>query len=69
MKVACMSWRSAASRSVRLKKNTSSASDSGSACEKLISIWPAPVSWISVSMPSSICSQYAYTSSNSGRTR
>ena len=57
MKVAYMSWRIAASRTVRLKKNTSSARPSGSAWKKLISIWPAPTSWISVSTLSSICSQ------------
>ena len=54
-----MPWRSAASRTVRLKKNTSSASASGSPWKKLISIWPAPVSWISVSTVSSMRSQYA----------
>ena len=57
MKVANMSWRSAASRTVRLNKNTSSASPSGGAWKKLISIWPAPTSWISVSTLSSIFSQ------------
>ena len=57
MKVAYMSWRSAASRTVRLKKNTSSARPSGWAWKKLISIWPAPISWISVSTFSCILSQ------------
>ena len=57
MKVAYMSWRSADSRTVRLKKNTSSASPSGWAWKKLISICPAPISWISVSTFSSILSQ------------
>ncbi len=54
MKVAYMSWRSAASRTVRLNKNTSSARLSGSPWKKLISIWPAPISWIRVSTFSSI---------------
>jgi len=57
MKVAYMSWRSAASRTVRLKKNTSSAKSSGAPWKKLISIWPAPTSWIRVSTLSSIWSQ------------
>ncbi len=57
MKVAYMSWRSAASRTVRLKKNTSSARPSGASWKKLISIWPAPISWISVSTLSSIFEQ------------
>ena len=57
MKVAYMSWRIAASRTVRLKKKTSSARFSGWAWKKLISICPAPTSWISVSTFSSIFSQ------------
>ena len=57
MKVANMSWRSAASRTVRLKKNTSSARPSGWSWKKLISICPAPSSWMSVSTLSSIFSQ------------
>ena len=52
-----MSWRSAASRTVRLKRNTSSARPSGWSWKKLISICPAPTSWISVSTFSSIFSQ------------
>ncbi len=57
MKVAYMSWRSAASRTVRLNRKTSSARPSGWAWKKLISICPAPTSWISVSTFSSIFSQ------------
>jgi hypothetical protein len=51
-----MPWRSAASRMVRLKKNTWSARDIGSACWKLTSSCAAPLSWISVSTSSSIAS-------------
>ena len=57
MKVAYMSWRNAASRTVRLKKNTSSANPRGLLWKKLISIWPAPTSWINVSTLSSILSE------------
>ena len=57
MKVANMLCRIAASRTVRLNRNTSSARPSGWAWKKLISIWPAPISWISVSTLSSIFSQ------------
>ncbi|CAE6865263.1 hypothetical protein R70006_08303 [Paraburkholderia domus] len=44
MKVAYILWRSAASRTVRLNRNTLSASFSGSPCMKLISICAAPTS-------------------------
>jgi hypothetical protein len=57
MKVANMSWRSAASRTVRLKRNTSSASPSGWAWKKLISIWPGADLVDQVSTFSSIFSQ------------
>ncbi|MNT62503.1 hypothetical protein D3C72_2002280 [compost metagenome] len=57
MKVAYISCFKAASRRVRLKKKTLSARPSGSPCRKLISICPAPISWISVSTSRFINSQ------------
>ena len=50
MKVAKQLLRSAASRIVRLKKNTWSASFTGSPCSRLISTCPAPPSWMIVSI-------------------
>ena len=44
MKVAYILWRNAASRTVRLNRNTWSASSSGLPCRKLISICAVPTS-------------------------
>ena len=66
MNVAYILWRNAASRAVRLNRNTWSASDSALPCSRLISICAAPSSWISVSISMSCASQNAYMSSNSG---
>ena len=64
MNVAYMLCRSAASRIVRLKRNTWSASASGSPCRRLISICAAPSSWISVSISRPCASEKSYMSSN-----
>ena len=49
MKVAYMLWRMATSRTVRLNRNTWSASGKGSPWSRLISICAVPISWMSVS--------------------
>ncbi len=56
-KVAYTPWRSAASRMVRLNRNTWSASAMASAWVKFTSSCAAPDSWISVSTSSCIASQ------------
>ena len=56
-KVAYTPCRIAASRIVRLNRNTWSARDRASSWVKLTSSWAAPDSWISVSTSSSIASQ------------
>jgi hypothetical protein len=57
MNVAYILWRNAASRAVRLNRNTWSASAIASPCSRLISICAAPSSWISVSISTSCASQ------------
>ncbi|MCY1546080.1 hypothetical protein D9M68_820570 [compost metagenome] len=66
MKVAKMPWRSAVSRTVRLNRNTRSARSMASPWVKLISIWPAPASWISVSTPRRCTSQKRESSRKNG---
>ena len=57
MKVAYILWRSAASRIVRLNRNTWSASSTGSPWRRLISICAVPSSWFSVSISSPCASE------------
>ena len=57
MKVAYIECFSAASRMVRLNRNTWSASASGAPCRRLISICAAPSSWMSVSISSPCASE------------
>ena len=56
-KVAYTPWRIAASRMVRLNRNTWSARESGSRCTKFTSSWAAPDSCTRVSTSRSMASQ------------